>query len=399
VGGGNPGRLQVIRLAHISDTHFCDQRRPQDLARVLDAFIEQAADEKVNAIVHAGDFFDRRSTPADRIALASFLMSASDIAPVFGVKGNHDIAGDLSLFNMLQTDSPIVIVDRPTRPGTSTRMGPFAMLALPWFDKAHLVAGLDAVVDTETTRRATIETAEDLLIGFRTEAASVRNAGLIPIFVSHAMVQGSVMSTGQVIQGTTVELSPYAIQEIGAEYAALGHVHKTQEWMDGRVAYSGSPIRHNFGEPEQKGWRLVTFDDAGKFVSNEFRELPARAIVLLEADFTTGDTADVLGTDTSALSLAGALVRLRYKVRSQDLGSIDEGALRKLLEEAGAADVKLEVVVEHQAHVRSASIAEARTTQEKVASYFEAKGEVLPPATVERLNEKLDEIEREASGA
>lgn len=383
--------MMTYRIAHTSDTHVCQTARLQDLTDVLDAFLQDcsALDGGVDLIVHAGDFFDRLSTPAERIALASFLIRASEIAPVFGVKGNHDAPGDLAIFNRLETDHKVLIADRPTRPGEGTLWGPFALLALPWFDKAHLVAGLAATVDAETTRLATIAAAEDLMIGLRAEAAQARADGHIPILVSHAMVQGSVVGSGQTIQGITVELSPHAIREIGAEYAALGHVHMRQAWFDGRVAYSGSPIRHNFGEPEEKGWNLVTFSDRGDFVSNEFRPLPARPIMLLEADFRQGAEPIV-----PAANVAGALVRLRYKARVEDLVRIDEAAIEKFLRDAGAVDVKLEAIVDHQARVRSEDIVAARTVIEKCDAYWKAKGEDIPPEMRERLTAKLDELER-----
>jgi exonuclease SbcD len=404
----------VIRLAHISDTHFAEHKRPEDLKLVLDAFLEQVEKAGVDLIVHAGDFFDKRSTPAERLMLAEFLQRASEAAPVFGVKGNHDAAGDLELFNHLDVMEPGVrLVDRPTRPGEAWIVDlynrpehgrhQFGVMGLPWFDKAHLVATVDPVVDGETTRRATIETAESLLDGLRAEAARVREAGAIPILVSHAMVAGSVTSTGQVIQGITVELSPFALQEVGAEYVALGHVHAHQQWFNGQVAYSGSPMRHNFGEPEPKGWCLVTFDDYGKFVSNEFRELPARQIVLLNIDwFSEGDGLQQLRTlgplpqPGWLEGCQGALVRFRYNIRAQDLHLVQEDKIAAVILEAGAADVKVEAIVKHEARTRSEAIVTARATIEKIQAYLEAKGESLDDVVMGRITEKLAEIEREA---
>jgi len=107
----------MYRLAHISDTHVCDRLRPQDLHRVLEAFVEQATELQVDLIVHAGDFFDRRSTPEERLVLATFLQEAARICPVFGVRGNHDCPKDLDIFNELEADNYIRIFDRPTQPG------------------------------------------------------------------------------------------------------------------------------------------------------------------------------------------------------------------------------------------------------------------------------------------
>lgn len=388
----------MLKLAHISDTHVCERLRPQDLERVLGAFLEDADACNVDLIVHAGDFFDRRSTPEERLILAEFLQGCSHIAPVFGVRGNHDSPKDLDLFNELTADNYIRIFDRPTAPAYQWMPHPkFAMIPLPWFDRAHLVSGLEATVDQEHTRLMTNEAAKELLIGLRASAAHARKDGRIPVVVSHAMVAGSEMSTGQVIQGTTVEFTPHDLLEIGAEYVALGHVHKAQAWFGGRVAYSGSPVRHNFGEPEQKGWRLVTFDDEGKFVSNEFRPLPAREIVLLEADWRGGVLPGV-GFDMGEVGNAkGALVRFRYTINAADLHLADEAIIRKVLEEAGAAEVKIEAVVEHQNRIRSEAIVTAQSTLDKVRAYLESKQETLSPEGMARLERNLETIEKEGA--
>src|SRR5258706_8794364 len=139
----------MYRLAHISDTHVCDRLRPQDLGHILKLFVMAAEKERVDVIVHAGDFFDRRSTPEERNHLADFLRSAAEVAPVFGVRGNHDTPEDLELFNWLQTKHVVRIQESPTAPGEffaayrADRKQPFALIGLPWFDKAHLVSGLD----------------------------------------------------------------------------------------------------------------------------------------------------------------------------------------------------------------------------------------------------------------
>jgi exonuclease SbcD len=393
----------MIRIAHLSDSHFDERGRLQDVVDVHQAFLDQVTDADVDLIVHAGDFFERRSTPAERTALARFLQEAAEIAPFVGVKGNHDAAGDLEIFNRLDADCLVCIVERPAdapivRPSSSLAFG---LLALPWFDKAHLVAGLDATVDAEASRQMTIAAARQLLVGLRAQADSMKRQGIIPILAGHVLVGGSEVSTGQVLIGTTVELAPGDLADVGATYCALGHVHKTQEWYGGRVAYSGSVNRCNFGESEAKGWRLVTLTDAGEFVSNEFKELPARRMLLLEGTLdpeklVIAGACDVIGMGAEGWDRAevdGALVRFRYHVRAQDLHLVDDDAIERALRADGAVDVQIEAVVEHENRVRSTEISAAATTWEKADAFFKAKGVQLEDAQRERLQSKLGELE------
>lgn len=388
----------VIRVAHLSDSHFYEGGRLQDVIDVHRAFVRECAARQVELILHAGDFFERASTPAERRALADFLIEASEVAPVFGVKGNHDRPLELAVFNRLAGVNRIQIVDRPGVYVLREVFGvPMAVVALPWFDKAHLASQVDAATSAEQTRALTIETAHGLLSVLRAEVAQMRASERISVFCGHVMVAGSEVSSGQTLIGTSVELSPSDIAGLGCSYAALGHVHKTQEWYEGRVAYSGSPHRCNFGEPEAKGFRLVTLaENDGRFVSNEFVELPARRMVLLEADWT-GVQNIAIEPNTFALSakreVEGARVRFRYRIRAQDLHQVDEGVLRKVFEADGAAEVQLEAVVETQARARAPEIVEARSTWEKVATWLDAKGIDARPADADRLRSKLAELE------
>jgi exonuclease SbcD len=399
----------MIRLAHTSDLHIDERGRLEDVMAVLDAFLEQAEAAEVDLIVVAGDHFERRSTPAERNVLAGFLQNASAIAPVACVKGNHDAEEDLAIFNRLEVVNSVQVFDRPTAaPGSAAtwivgRGRHVGILALPWFDKAHLVAGLDATVDADETRERTIAAARDLLTCLRAEASRLRSEGVVPILIGHLLVGGSEVSTGQTLIGTTVELAPADLADVGAAYVALGHVHMTQEWAGGRVAYSGSPHRCNFGEGrEAKGWRLVTLSDEGEFLRNEFRELPARPMVLLEADWTDGTEEQLSrqgGIDPNCFALmerdwvAGALVRFRYRIRAQDLHLVDEAVIRKVFEADGAADVQIEAVVEAQVRVRSEEIVRAQTLYEKLDAYLASKGMNVDTPTRARLHAKVGLLE------
>lgn len=412
----------TIRIAHLSDSHFDERGRLQDIIDVHRAFLGQAKEADVDLIVHAGDWFERRSTPAERLAVADFLEEAMHVAPVFGVKGNHDAELDLSLFPRLDLGGDgVVILDRPTAvPGTAKtyRLGDhryfgrltgervagvkLGLLALPWFDKAHLVADLTATVDSERSRALTIAAAQDLLRGIGAEAARLRKEGTIPILVGHVLVAGSEVSTGQTLIGTTVELAPGDLYDVNAAYVALGHVHKTQGWFHGQVAYSGSPHRCNFGESEAKGWRLVTLTDEGQFVSNEFVELPARRIVLLESDWASEEGARKLrevGIEPTCFALSHcdevkkALVRFRYRIRPEDLHLVQDEVLERIFLADGAAEVKLEAIVAHEARARAPEIVETRTTAEKVDAYFRAKSIDVDEEQRGRLEHKLAELE------
>ena len=229
-----------------------------------------------------------------------------------------------------------------------------------------------------------------MLNAVKGQIAAAKLTGAITIVVGHLLVAGSEVSSGQTLLGTTVELAPHILNELGASYVALGHVHKAQEWHGGRVAYSGSPHRCNFGEPEPKGWRLVSIEDDGTFISNEFRELPTRAMVFLDYDWTKGVPEFVPFHETPGVG--GALVRVRIHIRPEDVGNVGEDLIRRALLGAGASQVQIEPIVETQTRARSPEIARAQSVLDKLQVYMESKGIEREPAFMDRLHGKLVQI-------
>ena len=381
-----------MRIAHLSDSHFSEKHRLGDIIQVHHELVDKAKDAGVELFLHAGDWYHARSTPLERLAVAAFLEEAAAIAPVVGVKGNHDAPEDLRIFERIRSENPIMIFERPGQ----IDFGDASILAVPWFDRAHLVAELEATADSERTRNLTIQAAERMLVGLAAQARDAREEGRVPLLVGHVLVAGSETGTGFIPIGTTVELTPWSIAETGVAYAALGHVHKAQSWCDERVAYSGSPHRIDHGEPEAKGFRLITIE-GGQLISNEFVELGARQMVHLEASFSdepNGWPKEAAEIDRMLANLPqGARVRFRYRVKAGQLHEVDGARIERIIRDAGAADVQMEAVIEHEARVRSAEIVTATTTFDKVRAYWNAKQITLDDATVERVRQKLSTIE------
>lgn len=395
----------MIRIAHLADSHFDEKNRLEDNIEVHRAFVAQAAAAEVDLIVHAGDFFERLSTRAERNALKNFLQAAAEVAPVFGVRGNHDAPGDLEIFSQLRGRRRICIQERPEmdRDGRwcagliVPADGPhIACYGLPWFDRANIAAALPAETPTDQTTEATILAAKEMLLGLRASIAAAAHAGTVPILVAHVLAAGSETSTGQTLTGSTVELAPSDLLEVGGAYAALGHIHKPQFWHEGRVAYSGSPQRLSFGEPEPKGWNLVQIDHrdwrrpGGTFI--EFQELPARRITLIECDWSEWVPAGRTGIPLDRVG-RGDLVRLRYRIKPEGLHLVFDEMIEEALLEAGAAEVKIEAVLVHQDRTRSAEIVTAASTWEKLLAYWHAKGIEVDDGRRGRLHAKLLEIE------
>ena len=91
-----------MRILHSADWHlgrqFHNVSLIDDQAQLIDQFVKLANDQKVDAVVIAGDVYDRALPPTDAVSLLDEvlrkLVIESDI-PVVMIAGNHDSADRL----------------------------------------------------------------------------------------------------------------------------------------------------------------------------------------------------------------------------------------------------------------------------------------------------------------
>jgi len=374
---------RTLRVAHIADTHADERNRLDEYVRVHEAMVDQMIDCDVDLVVHAGDWYERRSTPRERNATADWLQRLANHCPVVGVRGNHDADGDLDILSRLETDHPVDILTHPTH---SADHGSCVVLALPWIDASHISAALPAHTSRADATETSIQAARRLLELLAAEARRHRSDGRPVILAAHALVGGAEVSTGQRLIGQGIEFSPADLLDVGASYVALGHIHKRQDWHGGRVAYSGSTWRQNQGETEPKGWSLVTCEGAD-LAGVGFVALPAQAIVHLDADWTDAVTPlDVPAVD-------GAVVRLRYRIRPERLHEVDEDRLREQIVGCGAAEVAIEPMLVHAQRQRCPELETASDLWEQVQAYWTARNATPGPEQRDRVRAKLSEIE------
>ncbi len=416
-----------LRIAHISDLHIDERRRIGSNMQALAAVIAAWRELKPDLILVTGDCFERKSSPVERLHLADFLKDAAYIGvpegreptPVIVLKGNHDADNDLGIYTKLGTDAdhpvPIHVIAQPLGiiPDSSLHLdGPgwcAAILALPWMDKAGYQSAADAAVNTSDAKAHTEVAKQGVLQLMKLEAQQLRKQGIIPIMVGHLNVLGASVASGQVPQGSTLDFTPEELAEVGCAYVALGHIHKQQSWFDGRVCYAGSPARHDFGEPEEKGWCLVELSLEGPF-TNTFMPLPGPAMHRLELDLTNEDISalpeclDSLtiplpmdGELPQVIKLPGSIVRLRYLVSEQQPVAAFTDIITEWLLQQDVLEAQVEPVIQHDEKVRCSAIAKCKTIWQKVVAWLDlAKhDEEIFPA----LSEKLHQIEGDTLNA
>ena len=98
---GRQGRRQfgTLRFLHTADWHLGRYLHGtsllDDQSHVLDQFVVLARFERVDAVVIAGDVYDRAVPPGDAVALLDDVLSRLVVGagiPVIVIAGNHDSA-------------------------------------------------------------------------------------------------------------------------------------------------------------------------------------------------------------------------------------------------------------------------------------------------------------------
>lgn len=268
-----------MRLLHTSDWHLGRQFHGasllQEQAAALDRIVALAAEAEVDAVLIAGDLYDRAIPPAEAVQLFNDTLARLSRAgaAVVAIAGNHDSHVRVSIYDPLLSAFGVTIrgdVRRAAEPVLVTpRRGgaPVAIYPLPYLEPSvdgPLLAALSEAGEAadsaprlshqEVTRRALERIRQDR--ANRPEQRSV--------LVAHTFVAGGETSESEreltVGNVDRVSVDTFA----GFDYVALGHLHGSQQLDGPRVAYSGTPLPYSFSEQHQtKSVRIIELDAGG----------------------------------------------------------------------------------------------------------------------------------------
>jgi exonuclease SbcD len=381
---------------------------------------EDAIDRDVDLFLHGGDLFEHKSTPMERNMVASWVRGCANHAPFVIVRGNHDVRGDLTILSSLEANHEIIVeegcgvhtygIDSSTGElsfGPHVDLPLISVAAMAWPRKAELIALLQENLGVEHTeqvaRRALQDTLRACGIQLRQTPDAMR---LCPkLLLAHAMVNGSVASTGQPLVGCDFEIDLTDLSLTGADAYLLGHIHKPQSWEFGGapILYAGSPRRTAYGELEDKSYLVLTFEGT-QLLDVERVPIPCQRMVLIDLDWhPQGDGTGFFGDCGAQLheemlpDLEGADVRFRYRVSPEHREVARVGAKEIklwLIDDLGVDRVRLEAETIASTRVRSDEITRARTIPEKLEALWRSREEVIKDNHKERLFDKVELLEK-----
>jgi DNA repair protein SbcD/Mre11 len=254
-----------MRLLHTSDWHLGRSLHRADLRAAQAAFLDHLVDvvkaEKVDAVLVAGDVYDRAVPPVDAVELCedALLRLHATGARIVLISGNHDSARRLGFGSRLLDQAGVHL---RTRPGAlaepvllTDKDGPVAVYGIPYLEP-------DAVRGELPEAPKGHQGVLGHAVGRIMEDADARGISR-RVVLAHGWVSGGVASDSE--RDITVGGVGQAPAELfdGFSYVALGHLHG-QQTVAGHLRYSGSPLPYSFSEASHhKGSWLVELDGAG----------------------------------------------------------------------------------------------------------------------------------------
>ncbi|MFG1807915.1 exonuclease SbcCD subunit D [Streptomyces sp. NPDC049040] len=291
-----------MRLLHTSDWHLGRSFHRVSLLDAQRAFLDHLVatvrDEHVDAVLVAGDIYDRAVPPLAAVELydsALHALAALDV-PTVMISGNHDSARRLGVGAGLMGRAGIHL---RTDPATCDRPvvlrdthGDIAVYGLPYLEPALVREEFGAARADHT---AVLGAAADRV---RADLAT-RPAGTRSVVMAHAFVTGAAPSDSERdITAGGVGSVPAALFD-GIDYTALGHLHGCQAVTE-RIRYSGSPLAYSFSEEHQrKSMWLVDLGPHGEIAAERIDTPVPRRLARLRGrlDALLADPAHEAHTD------------------------------------------------------------------------------------------------------
>ncbi|AIQ37320.1 nuclease SbcCD subunit D [Paenibacillus sp. FSL R5-0345] len=300
-----------MRILHTGDWHLGrtleGRSRQKEQEQFIDELVEIADFHKVDLIMMAGDVYDSVNPPAasEQLFYEAAARLTSGGRPLVVIAGNHDQPERVSSVSPLVLRQGITLVGLPTsEPVTihAARTGEIAKIAaLPYPSEARLGELLAGDSGEEELRLAYSARVGKLmqLLGREFTPQTVNLA------MSHIYVLGGVESDSErpIQVGGAYTVDPSALA-CGAQYTALGHLHRAQRVKgEGMIRYSGSPLAYSFSEAGQA--KSVTLIDVAPGGEPTFEEIYLRCGRPLVRWSSTGGLQEVYtwldeGRDASA---------------------------------------------------------------------------------------------------
>lgn len=254
----------VMKFIHTADWHLGKLVHgiymTEEQRYILEEFIELVKKEEPDAVVIAGDLYDRSVPPTEAVELLDEVLYRINVelkTPIVAVSGNHDSAERLSFGSSWYKHSQFHLKGKLTNDFTPITIKGVHFHCVPYAEPGNVRQILedDSINSHHAAMEAIVKRIEEKMKPDEPH-----------VFVGHAFVLGGKTTDSE------RTLSVGGSGCVGADvfksfhYSALGHLHSPDAIKHETIRYSGSLLKYSFSEASQrKSVSIVEMDGDGSF--------------------------------------------------------------------------------------------------------------------------------------
>lgn len=253
-----------MKFLHTADLHIgkkiFELSLITDQKYILSQIYEIACREKVDALLIAGDVYDRAVPSIEAVELLDEFLTKLQQAgiPVIMISGNHDSPERVSFADAILEKQGIYIAGGYQEPLKTVTLedayGPVTFVCMP-FVKPAVTGGSTGA-----------EAVEHML----SRLPMTMSLNHRYVLLTHYFVVGENGEAPELSDSET-DVNVGGLDSVPASfftnfsYVALGHIHKSQHIGNGNVYYSGSPLKYSFSEAGgDKSVNIVELGERGQ---------------------------------------------------------------------------------------------------------------------------------------
>lgn len=266
-----------MRIAHLGDLHIGKKLNGMSLIEdqqfILKEILKIIKNEKVEAVLIAGDIYDKSIPVAEGMTLFDEFLTElqSNNIKVLVVSGNHDSSERIEYGSKIFENSGVYIAGKFDGKVKKVELeddyGKINFWLVPFIKPAIVRGWCSECTSYEEAFSWVIEDAE---VDY-----SERNVLVAHQFFTNGSDSVERSDSETISVGTLDNIDISVIDKF--DYAALGHIHKPQSFGEGRIRYSGSPLKYSFSEAiHLKSVPVIDIKEKGETDIKLFNLLPLR---------------------------------------------------------------------------------------------------------------------------
>lgn len=292
-----------MKIIHTGDWHIGkivnEFSMIEDQAFVLEQLIEIIKEEKPDALVIAGDLYDRSIPPVEAVELLDNVFSKIILdlnTPILAISGNHDSAERLSFGSNIMTKNKLYIAgvfDKNIKKVClNDEHDSVNFYLVPYVDPreaSHILEDDEISTHDDAMNKIILKIKESMN---ENEKNIIVAHGYVTFMKQVERINGEAEVTISCDLETSESERPLSIGGTDLidgkyfscfNYTALGHLHGPQKVGSDKMRYSGSLLKYSFSETNQKkGITIVNIDENGQVLTTLKELIPRRDMRIIK---------------------------------------------------------------------------------------------------------------------